>query len=444
MNKARRDGLYLFFLGAVIFVALGLALESISSSPLIDFKPMYYSARCLLHHGDPYSQSEVLRIYEAEQGGQGPANPRDRLVLTLFVYFPSAFACTAPFALLPYGPAHLLWLLLILLGIPLAAFLMWDLGADYAPALAGLLVCFFLANSELQVIDGNASAIAISLCIVAVWCFVKERYAVAGIACLALSLALKPQDSGLIWLYFLLAGGVHRKRALQTLGAFFALAIPMFGWVALVAPHWLHGLSSNLAVFTAPGGISNPSPLSGGAHGVGMIISLQSALSYFRDDPHFYNPASYLICGIPLVAWIVATLRRRITALGLAVGIAAIGVLSLLPVYHRQGDATLLLLTVPACAMLCSRGGRLGGWAVAVTAMGFALIADIPWAIFLSVISSLHAPLGPTASSAVIAAQVLPVPLGLLAVAVFYVFVYVNREADFKRKEPAAKFPPAT
>lgn len=426
MSKARRDGLYLFFLGAVIFVALGSALESVSSSPLVDFNPMYYSARCLLQHSNPYSQGDVLRVYEAERGGQPPANARDRLVLTLFVYFPTAFLCTVPFALLPFGLAHLLWLALILAGIPLAAFLMWDLGAEHAPVLAGLLVCFFLANSELQVIDGNASAIAVSLCIVAVWCFVKERFAAVGMFCLAFSLALKPQDAGLVWLYFLLAGGLHRKRALQTLAAFAVLCAPFVVWVAAVAPHWLHGLAANLAVFTAPGGISNPSPGSGGAHGVGMIISLQSALSFFRDDPRFYNPASYLLCGIPLLVWMYTTLRSPVAPLRRSVGIAAIAVLGLLPVYHRQGDATLLLLTVPACAMLYSRGGRLARLAVVFTAAGFVVIADIPWAIFLALINKLPSPLGPAASAAVIAAQVLPVPLGLFAVALFYLYVYAR------------------
>ncbi len=44
-----------------------------------------------------------------------------------------------------------------------------------------------------------------------------------GILCLAVSLAIKPHDGGLVWLYFILAGGAFRKRALQSLVVTLAL-----------------------------------------------------------------------------------------------------------------------------------------------------------------------------------------------------------------------------
>ena len=52
------------------------------------------------------------------------------------------------------------------------------------------------------------------------------NYKLAGILCMAVSLAIKPHDSGLVWFYFLLAGGVYRKRALQTLAVTVLLALP--------------------------------------------------------------------------------------------------------------------------------------------------------------------------------------------------------------------------
>ena len=68
MNKARMDGLYLLLLGSAIFLFLGTALESVSPVSMIDFKVVYFSARCLLHHSDPYNESDVLRTYRAEAG----------------------------------------------------------------------------------------------------------------------------------------------------------------------------------------------------------------------------------------------------------------------------------------------------------------------------------------------------------------------------------------
>jgi hypothetical protein len=35
---------------------------------------------------------------------------------------------------------------------------------------------------------------------VAAWCFIKGRFIPAGILCLAVSLAIKPHDAGLVWL----------------------------------------------------------------------------------------------------------------------------------------------------------------------------------------------------------------------------------------------------
>jgi hypothetical protein len=87
----------------------------------------------------------------------------------------------------------------------------------------------------------------VSLSAVAVWCFLRERFVLAGILCLAVALAVKPQDSGLVWLYFLRAGGVYRKRALQTLLATAVLSLPGVLWVWHASPHWFAEWQSNVA-----------------------------------------------------------------------------------------------------------------------------------------------------------------------------------------------------
>ena len=53
MTKARLDGLYLMLLGSVVFILLGAVLERTATSPLVDFRVVYYPARCLLQHCDP-------------------------------------------------------------------------------------------------------------------------------------------------------------------------------------------------------------------------------------------------------------------------------------------------------------------------------------------------------------------------------------------------------
>jgi hypothetical protein len=427
MTKARLDGLYLLLLGSVIFVLLGVIVESSAVVTTVDYKVVYYSARCLIQHIDPYQENEVLRIYQAESADRPLESEKVRQIVSRYMYLPTAFAVTVPFALLPWGPAHILWLTLTIGSVIVASFLIWNVGADFAPIVSGILIGFFLANSEVLVVLCNPAGIAVSLCVVAVWCFIQERFVPAGILCLAVSLVVKPQDAGLVWLYFLLAGGVYRRRALQTLVATLALGLPGILWVWSVAPNWLQEWRSNILAFSVHGGINDPGPASAGGHGLGMLVNLQAVLSVFRDDPHFYNPVSYLICVPLLLLWLIVTLRSRPTPAKAWIGLAAIAALSMLPVYHHLYDSKILLLTVPACAMLWAEGGLIGRLALLVTAAGFVLNGDVTWAIVLGLIGRLHMPPSGLSEQLLIALQVFPAPLILLVIGVFYLWVYARR-----------------
>jgi hypothetical protein len=164
-----------------------------------------------------------------------------------------------------------------------------------------------------------------------------------------------------------------------------------------------------------------------GAHTLGMIISLQTVVSVFRDDPRFYNPVTYLVCAPPLLLWAFVTLRSRFTPERAWLALAAIAALAMLPVYHRIYDAKLLLLTVPACAMLWAEGGLIGWLAALVTAAGFVVTGDLAWVIFLGFIRTLHLSAAELPGRIVANALVFPVPLTLLAMGVFYLWVYVRR-----------------
>ena len=172
--------------------------------------------------------------------------------------------------------------------------------------------CFLVVNSELLLLTSNSAGIVVSVCAIAVWCFLRDRFVPAGIACMAIALLLKPQDAGLVWLYFLLAGGVQRKRALQTLLLTAALSLPAALWVIHAVPHWTQEWHANIATAEARGGTSDPGPTSEASHGLAMVISLQSAISVFWDDPHIYNPASYLICAPLLLLWADADDRHPV------------------------------------------------------------------------------------------------------------------------------------
>jgi hypothetical protein len=450
MTKARLDGLYLLLLGCAAFLLFGFALEHILDTGQGDFKAVYYSSLTLVQHHDPYREADLLQTFQSN-GGKFSAIPSsaaaERRAILLCINMPATLMLIAPFALLPWGPAHLIWMSLTAASFILAAFLMWSLGARYSPILAGGLLGLILLNSELLIFEGNLAGIVISLCVIAVWCFLENRFVPLGILFLALALITKPQDSGLIWLYFLLAGPIHRKRALQTLLVAAVIALPAILWVSHVAPNWFHEQFANLAAASARGDLNDPGPTSMGAHNLGGMINLQTALAYLRDDPHFYNPLAWLLCAPLLIALVIATLRKRPTphsphatpqtvpwSLGplvprfpptprTLIPLAAIAILTLLPVYHRQYDAKLLLLAIPACALLWSRASRtVARIAALLTFAAILFTGDLTWAMLLGLISHMG-PQTPNSPAHLAATTIfVAIPLTLLAAAAFYVW----------------------
>jgi len=400
-----------------------------NSGAMGDFKGIYYDTRCLLQHIDPYKQGEPLRLYLAEGGD--PISPTDGLLpnMKLATNLPTTYIYVVPFALLPWGSAHLLWLIVTAGSFIFAAFLAWDLGAGYAPVLSGALIAFCVVNSVNLLLCGNIAGIVISLCIIAVWCFVKRRFVPAGILCLAVSLAIKPHDAGLIWLYFLLAGGIYRKRALQTLAVTAALCLPAVLWVSQVAPHWMQEQHSNLTAMSGHGALNDPGIENSSMKSASEIIDLQSVASVFRDEARIYNPASYLFCGALLIAWSVRTVRSRPSAARDWLALAAIMPLTLLVTYHRPYDSKLLLLTVPACAMLWAEGGLMGSFALLASTAAIAMTGDFPLGILLVFTKGIEPEITALFGKLLYILLFRTAPLILVAVCIFYLWVYLRRRS---------------
>ena len=427
MTRARFNGLMFFVLGGAMFVSGGYLCEHFFPASMADFKEAYYGGRCLLRHADPYQESDLRRVYQSEQGADTTTHSELERVVTLYINLPALLVFTAPFAMLPWGPAHLLWMILTAASFILAAYLMWGLAARDAPVLSGVLIGLFLVGSELLLEIGNPAGIVVGFCVIAVWCFLKDRFVSAGILCLALSLAIKPHVAGPVWLFFLSGGGLSRKRAWQTLATTAVLSLAAVFWVSHVAPHWMAELRANLQTISAHGNMGDPGPSSVEPRFHGAIsISLQTAVSIFRDDPRFYNLFTYVLCAPLLLVWAMTALRGRFSQESAWLALAAIAALSMLPLYHRLHDTGLLLLLFPAFAMLWARGGPTAWLALLFTGAGTVMTSDIP--VQLLAIYGAHL----TESASGLSGKLLmlvfsrPVPLILLAIGVFYLWVYVR------------------
>jgi hypothetical protein len=190
---------------------------------------------------------------------------------------------------------------------------------------------------------------------------------------------------------------------------------------------------ANLAAIAAPGGINEPGPASLTGRSAFMVIDLQAAISIFRDDPRFYNPVSYIICGALLLAWAVRTLRASFSPARAWIALAAIVPLSMLITYHRPWDAKLLMLTVPACAMLWAGGGRIARIALLVNSLGLLLTADVTLALLNIHWKQLHLDTAGIFGQLLTLVMIRPASLILLAMSIFYLWVYLRWNPDTEK-----------
>jgi Glycosyltransferase family 87 len=430
LTKSRLITLVLLSVCSTFALIWGFVFEHNARGRIADFKLAYYDTRCLLKGCDPYSESEMWHVYQ-EEGGVIPADPaqRRRVVQRLpqQVYLPTAFIFIAPFALLNWALAHWLWMALTAAALTLAAFVILSEASPRAPDLAFYLTAFILVNSGIVIGGGNSAGVVVGFCILAAWTFLHERFAIPGVLCLAASIALKPHDSGWVWLFFFLAGGTFRKRALQSLLVLVVVAVISFLWVTHEVPNWINEMHGNLQMTSTHGGNADPGPSSDFGLGPGMIINLQTVISVIRNEPGFYNLITYLFCAPLVLVWLAATLRMRFTLSKAWIGLAAISAISLLPLYHRPYDAKLLMLTIPACATLWAEGGAVGWIASFLTGAGILVTSDIPLAIGNLMTEKLrfHA----EGLQGTLAALLLmrPVPIVLLGLGSFYLWVYARR-----------------
>ncbi len=433
MSGSRRKGT------AVLLLCIGLSAiwsysireksQARGKLRMVDLAAIYYGARAVMHQKNPYDPSEFFQEYEASYKGK-PAltfnSKADQTIVTVCINLPTSLFLMAPFALLPWNVAQNLWMILIAGLLALAASLLWDMGADQSPPLWVCLAGFLLLNWELPLVIGNLAGIAVSLCIVATWCFLKERYVWLGVVLLAASLVIKPHDAGFVWLYFLLAGGALRKRALQTLVVAAILALCAALWIAPSSPHWMHELQRNIAAASAPGAVNDPGLSGASMKSPGPIISLQATFSVLWENPHFFNSVSYLIGGLLILMWIIKALGAPVSPERTRFALAAISVLTLLPVYHRPDDAALLLLAIPACATLWAVKGPMRKPALVLTSAGIFFASDIPLALLGICAKKLSLPASSLADKLVTIFLLRPTPLVLLAVGCFYLWVFIR------------------
>jgi hypothetical protein len=393
-----------------------------TKSAWLDFRAVYAGTRCLIHGHNPYNVSDLEREYLSEDGQRPTTPPTAFRSITLYVNVPPAFIFVAPFAALPWAAATLLWMLVTGTALIAGLLLMWCVGARSSVHVSTFLACILAVNCESIFAGGNTAGIVVGLCGIAVWCFLENRWATIGVVCLAMGLAVKPHDAGLVWLYFVLAGGVNRKRALASGAITAAMGAVALVWLWHVAPHWIEDWRANLAAISAHGGINEPGP-NARTDTIFSIVDLQAALSIFKDAPGFYNPATYLVCGALIAAWSVKALWGKFTEHMAWLALAAATAFTMLITYHRVWDAKLVMIAIPACCVLWAEGGKVGKVAVLITSIAALLTGDLSLTTYYVMLGGVHVNPYWFLAPAINVVLLRPASLALLAMAIFYLWV---------------------
>ena len=352
--------------GCLFFVIKGRHDESLTLQS-VDFKQPYASARCLLKHCNPYSETDTRAAF-IDAGGALGRESRWLFVPYSALYPPSTLALLAPFAALPYPAAHNVWLIFSGISFSVAGFAIADLSIEYSTFWVPALLAVFLASSTILLMEGQISGIEVAFVAIGVWSLIRNKAPLLGVFLLGCALALKPHDSWLVAVYFLFAGKAFRRRFWQM--SIVAAAITLAGcfwcWANPASVHWFHNLMVNVSGNTRTGGVDDPG-LSN--NGVLAIANLQTLISVFISNPHFYNLVTYAICGALVFALFYFAAKSPNSPEKHLVGIAAAACITILPIYHRQYDTRILILAFPAAAVLLAYRKRWGWCGLVLTAI---------------------------------------------------------------------------
>lgn len=352
MKQPRLAQLLLF--ASVLYFLIAGAYKSMHDSR--DFVPVYTGASCLLDRCDPYDTHQLSAEFR-HRGGNDPEFLQQQWPpRTPPVYPPASFVTALPVALFRFPIAKFLWFLLNA-GLFLAA---TKTVLDSCPEdrlwLAVLLSAYFLIKGSFLLKSGQPAGFATSTLILGCLLIWRGKRPILASCFLCLSLAMKPQMGGLVALFLLLRKGTRVYVAAAMAGAVLVL---LAGAAVLqlnpVDKDWVSELRQSISSSVLPGHINDPAAPEADQVNLGTLTAIlvpdASAARYTADA----------LSLVLIATWAFILFRSRAddrsTQLLL---LGSLVVYTLLPVYHRNYDTPILLLTVPPILVIVKYNNVLG------------------------------------------------------------------------------------
>lgn len=317
----------------------------VRSSNFNDFISPYIQTRTWMKGEDPYSPAKIVALWpsDMEQYSFSKKDLADgSLVLKRGIptaYPPTAFMLLATIAWLPWTLAYRVWLGISILAFGLtvlALLLLLGFQRYEKRTYVFLTLALALAPFHTGLATGSIVIVVVGLCAVAVLAADRRRNIVAGIL-LAIAAALKPQIGLLFFPYYLLT----RRWRVVAAGAILLAIVAAIAVLRLGINHtpWVENYLADNRILFGNGSLgdftqSNPDRFS--------LVDLQVLVYTFLPDRAWTNLLSFAIAGGLGFLWLLL-LRRCAESKSELLALATLMVLSLLPVYHRFYDASLLI-----------------------------------------------------------------------------------------------------
>ncbi len=295
----------------------------------------YIGAKAWIKGLNPYSNDVFWTLwkdaggsYDGNQGSMGSA----------MAYPLSCYVLLAPLTFLDWPTARAVSGLFLTGMILLSVWLLSGLPQlrEGWRRLLFIALALALAPFHSGLHTGNFCSLAISFFLISFWASCIERPLLAGLCC-ALSVAVKPPIGLVMVLYYVLT---RRWSAfVSCLISGFLVAAVAIGRLHMAGVSWLSSyLANNKLVLTDPiNWITEVNPKRF------QMVNLEVLWYAITKNEQTAYVLSLLIGGLLLLAVLLVLPKpnRRIPP---ALGLSAISVISLLPLYHRYYDAALLIV----------------------------------------------------------------------------------------------------
>jgi hypothetical protein len=339
----------LLLLAGAEFAVRGPIRAIHSATQFNDFLSPYIQANAWMRGLDPYSPQTLLQLWPAG-AAQFKFLPIEVANGTLIAkrgiptaYPISSLVLIAPFSLLPWKTAYGLWLAI---NLGLFVVMLWVLvrlaGFSSRDPAATLLIAATLALAPFHtgIVNANVALVAVELGVLAVWT-ARERHEITTAILVAVSAGLKPQ----IGLCFLLYYVVRRRWRISGITLAALGVVAAVGLLRLEVGHtpWLENYLNDNHVLLESGILANFTPLNPMRFG---LINLQVVAYSLVGSVRWANDVAILVGIVLVVVWLLGMRRRGDQGDHELLDLSAITVVSLLPVYHRFYDATLLVLAL--------------------------------------------------------------------------------------------------